>query len=66
MPISYLLLHIKMSPSGVSMCTLVKFGHHLTVNSLQIAITQTGDNTTRRYDLTSELDAVIFDGAYES
>ena len=41
-------------------------GYHLSVHSLLIAITQTGVNTTRRYDLTSELDAVIFDRVYKS
>ena len=41
------------------------FLYHTIFNSLQIAITKTCVNTTRRCDLTSVLDGLIFDTAYE-
>ena len=51
-----------MSPSSVDQ----NFGYHTSFNSLQIAITKTVVNTTRRCDLTSVLYGLIFDTVYES
>ena len=42
------------------------FLYHTSFNSLQIAITKTCVNATRRCDLTFVLDGLIFDRAYES
>ena len=42
------------------------FLYHTSINSLQIAITKTGVKTTRRCDLTSVLDWLIFDTAYRT
>ena len=61
MPISHLLLPLKMSSLSVFMCILIHILDFIKVLIAYKLHLQTGVNTTRRYDLTSELDAVIFE-----